>query len=157
MSSQTTTGSQVTQGGPVDLTKLSQYKDQIDKMNEQKKAVKLQYDEIENRAVELLLGLGVRYVDQSGNGSGPFWTLSKATQEGSWKQQTLLEFFTNLTTDIYQHGKRYTPEQCVQLAQKFLKSFEKRKLKIAKLTQARLKTVEDLKLWLAGKDEPPTS
>jgi len=34
-------------------------------------------DEIEAQVVDALMKTGIRYIDESGNGSGPFWVLEK--------------------------------------------------------------------------------
>jgi len=133
----------------IDIRKFSQLKDQLDKMGEQRKVTKVQFDEIETQAIDALMQLGVRYVDESGNGGGPYWTLTKKTQEQKWKNSNYIEFFTGLLSEI-QNGKRFTPDQCAEAAARYIKQFEKRRLQLAKLSQARLKTVDDLKAWLAG-------
>ena len=135
----------------VPVGKLAQLKNIVEKMGEEKKKIKSQLDEVENAVVAHLMKVGVRYIDESGNGSGPFWVLGKYKNDGSWSTDRYVEFFTMLMSDM-RAGKQYTPSQCAALAVKYLKQFEKRRLQINKLSQARQKGVEDLRAWLAGGD-----
>jgi len=133
----------------VNVARLSQLKAMLEKMGEQRKTTKSQLDEIETQAIDALMRIGIRYIDESGNGAGPFWVLGKQKNDGSWSNERYTEFFTTLMSEL-RAGKQFTPEQCAALAQQYLKQFEKRRLCLNKLSQARQRGVEDLRAWLAG-------
>ena len=132
----------------LDIGRLAGLKAQIEKIAEARKAAKSQLDELEQRIADAMLKANVRFVDESGNGNGPFWTLCKDKKDGNWKQERYIEFFTTLLTELGA-GKRFSPDQLAALAVQYLKQFEKRGLKVEKHTQARRKDCEDLKVWLA--------
>jgi chaperonin cofactor prefoldin len=133
----------------INIQRLAQLRQTIEKMAEQRKATKTQLDEIEAQAIEALMRMGIRYIAETPD--GPYWVLGKAKSDGSWNLERYKEFFSTLLTEMGA-GKRFTPEQLATLAQQYLKQFEKRRLQLNKLSQARQKTVEDLRDWLAGKD-----
>jgi len=136
----------------IDIPRLAVLKAQSEKLAEQKKHIKTETDMIEAQCIEALVKMGKRYIDQSGNGAGPFYSLHKVKSDGGFNQERYIEFFTSLISE-FNNGKRYTPQQCFELVQNYLKQFEKRKLGLTKLTQVRRKDIEDLKLWLQGKDD----
>lgn len=123
-------------------------KQQMDQIAAARKTTKTKMDEIQKAAVRVMLQMNMRYVDEKGDGTGPFWTLTKDAKEGSWRADRYNEFFAGLLTELGK-GQRYTPEQLTAMAQQYLKQFEKRGLKIAKHTSARRRDCDDLKQWLA--------
>ena len=135
--------------GAIDVARLNQLKVQMDKLAEQRKTTKTQVDEIERQCVEALVKHGIRYIDESGTGNGPYWSLNKKKSDGSWNAERYEEFFTGLLTELA-NGKRFTPAQCMELAQNYLKQFETRKLVLTKLAQQRQKGIADLLEWLKG-------
>jgi hypothetical protein len=135
----------------IDIGKLSHLRASIDKLGEQRKVIKGQLDEIEVQAVDALMRLGVRFIDESGQGAGPFWVLGKQKNDGSWSHDRYIEFFGLLMVELQK--QQLTPEQCATLAQTYLKQYEKRRLVLNKLLQARQKGVEDLRLWLEKGDD----
>jgi len=139
------------QEAQIDIHRLSGLKQQMDKLAEQRKVCKTQVDEIESQCIAALVQMGVRYVDESANGAGPFWSLVKSKSDGSWNTERYNEFFAGLLTEL-NNGKQFTPSQCSELAVTYLKNFEKRKLALSKLQMVRQKNIDDLRLWLAGKD-----
>lgn len=132
-----------------DLKQFSALKAHMEKIAAERKTTKTKLDEIQKVAVQAMLQVNKRYIDESGNGSGPFWTLCKDPKEGNWKADRYHEFFTWVLTK-QQQGERFTPEKLTASAQQFLKQYEKRDLKIEKHTTARGKTCEDLVHWLAN-------
>lgn len=135
-------------GPNINIKQLAQLKAHIEKLGENRKNTKSQLDAIEAAAIEGMMKFGVRYIDESGNGQGPFWVLGKQKNDGSWSTERYIEFFTMILTQV-RNNPNVTPEQCAALAQQYLKGFEKRSLCLNKRTQARQKGVEDLRIWLA--------
>jgi hypothetical protein len=131
----------------IDLNNLHALKSQIKLLQSQRKDAKSQIEDIEQKAIGLLMNMGVRYVDESGRGQGPYWTLVKAKVDSSFSKERLTTFFNTLLTEL-KNGAVYTPEQCALMAQAYIKQFQKRKLMLKKLTQCRQKGVEDLREWL---------
>lgn len=136
---------------PFDINRLSQLKQDIEKLNEHRKKAKTEVDGLENQCIQALVQMGIRYVDESGTGNGPFWSLAKNKTDGSWNSERYIEFFTMLLKDI-QQGRQYTPAQCSELASNYLKQHEKRKLVLSKMTKAQQRGIDDLKAWVAGRD-----
>lgn len=133
--------------GQIDIGSFSTLKNQMEQLATARKATKTKMDEIQRAAVKMMMQMRVRYIDEKGDGTGPFWTLCKDTKEGSWKTERYHEFFSVVLTDLSK-GQRYTPEQLTAAAQQYLKQFEKRDLKIEKHTTTRRKDVDDLAAWL---------
>jgi polyhydroxyalkanoate synthesis regulator phasin len=132
----------------VDIGALNNLKLMMEKLKTQRSEAKGQLDEIEQHAVSKLMEMGVRFVDESGTGQGPYWTLCKEKNDGSFSKERYRDFFSQLLKEL-QSGKQYTPDDCTQLAQNYLKQFEKRRLVLNKLSQSRQSGVEDLRQWLA--------
>ncbi len=137
---------------PPDLSKLSALKHQIDQFKDQQKKAKAEVDVMEAQCVQLLIQMGKRYVDESGNGNGPFWSLSKSKSDGSWNADRYTEFFTTLLTDMHQ-GKVYSPAQIAEHAVQYLKQFEKRKLVLVKLSKKGQEGIGDLSAWVSGQGQ----
>lgn len=135
----------------INVNRLNELKIRIDKLAEEKKVIKGEATQIEAQCIAALVQMGKRYIDESNNGAGPFYSLSKVKSDGSFNQERYLEFFSSLIAE-FKAGKNYTPQQCYELTQVYLKQFEKRKLGLTKLNQVRRKDIEDLKLWLNGGD-----
>lgn len=137
---------------PINIARLSELSKILKSMGEQRKNVKSQYDDIQTQATNALMSMGKRYIDESGTGAGPFWTLCKDKKEGNWRAERYMEFFTIILTQM-NSGTKFTPNQLAELAVQYLKQFEKRGLKVEPHTQIRGKGVEDLRAWLDGKAE----
>lgn len=133
----------------MDINALNNLKNHMDKLKEQRTATKAQLDTIEQQAISQLMALGVRYVDASGTGEGPFWVLGKSKTDGTWNRDRYIEFFGKMMQEMAQN-KQFTPAQLSDLAVEYLRQFEKRTLVLNKLRQCRVKTIDDLKVWLAG-------
>lgn len=131
----------------IDMVQFVTLKGQMEQIAAARKATKTKMDEVQKAAVKVMLQMRVRYVDEKGDGSGPYWTLCKDAKEGSWKAERYNEFFAGILSEMAR-GQKYTPEQLTALAQQYLKQFEKRDLKIEKHTTARRKDVDDLIAWL---------
>lgn len=135
--------------GQFDFSALSQYKMQLEKLSEDRKITKNLYDQSESAAVEALVSLGVRWVDESGTGAGPFWQLAKSKSDGSFNRQRYTEFFSQMLVEL-NSGKTFTPDDLAQSALDYLKQFEKRRLEIHKVNTVRQRGMEDLIAWLNG-------
>jgi hypothetical protein len=131
----------------VDINSFSTLKGQMEQIVAARKATKSKLEEVQKSAVKVMMQMKCRYIDEKGDGTGPFWTLCKDTKEGSWKAERYNEFFAGVLTELAK-GTRFTPEQLTTLAQQYLKQFEKRDLKIEKHTTARRRDVDDLIAWL---------
>ncbi len=130
------------------FAEFARLKQQMEQLAATRKTTKQKVDEIQKAAVRAMLANNVRYVDESNEGKGPFWTLTKDPKEGTWRADRYTEFFTMLLTDM-RKGTQHTPEQLTAMAQHYLKQFEKRGLKLEKHTSARKQNCDDLKQWLA--------
>jgi ferritin len=133
--------------GTLNIEALNVLKESMQKIKQQRSTTKAQIKQLEEHAINHLMSLGVRYVDESGIGEGPFWVLGKTKTDGGWNRARYQEFFSKLLAEIAQ-GVQFTPAQLGDLAQEYLKQFEKRTLTINKLSQCRLKTTDDLQTWL---------
>jgi hypothetical protein len=133
--------------GHVDVRALDALKENMSKLKHQRTATKLQLVQLEENAIKQLMALGVRYVDQSGTGEGPFWVLGKTKTDGGWNRARYHEFFSKLLVELAK-GVQFTAAQLGDLAQDYLKQFEKRTLTINKVSQCRLKSTDDLQSWL---------
>ena len=80
-------------GNTVDLPRLAQLKHNMEEIAKQRKNTKSQLDEVEQRSAEMMLKMNIRFIDESGSGAGPFWTLCKDKKEGNWKTDRYMEFF----------------------------------------------------------------
>lgn len=130
------------------IKSYSALKAQIEQLAAQKKKIKTEIDSFEKMAIQFLRQSGKRYIDESGNGTGPYWTLCKDSKDGTWKKERYEEFFAWLLTDV-RKGVQHTPETLTAAVHAFLKQYEKRDLKLEKHTTARRKDTKDLEEWLA--------
>lgn len=138
----------------IDFKVLTRLKDNIDRIKQERSATKQQVDEIENVIITTLLGMGVRYVDESQRGSGPFYILGKHRVEGSFNKERLLEFFELLLQKIYSSQVRLTPHECSTMAAQYLRKYEKRSIVLNKLSSCGTKEgVADLTRWVNREDE----
>jgi hypothetical protein len=135
----------------IDVHTLNELRIQMEQLKDQRTNTKSQLDELEASAIAALVQMGVRYVDASGNGSGPFWVLGKDKTDGSFNRERYVSFFEILIADL-KNGKEYSPVKCGELALEYLKTFEKRRLRLNKLSQCRTRGIEDLLRWLNGED-----
>lgn len=126
---------------------FAQLKAAMEQIAAQRKNLKSKIDEFQTSAVQAMRLAKKRYIDESGTGAGPFWTLCKDSKEGNWKDERYNDFFTMLLSEL-RNGKTFTPEQITAEAKKYLKQFEKRDLKLEKHTTIRHKGTDDLELWL---------
>lgn len=129
----------------VNIAEFAHLKHQMEQLAGARKATKSKMDDIQKKAVDLMLQMRVRFIAEKEG--GPFWTLTKDVKEGTWKVERYNEFFIGILSEMAK-GKRYTPEMLTTTAQQYLKQFEKRGLKIEKHTTARRKDVDDLVVWL---------
>ena len=132
----------------VDIGRLAALKLQIENMRQQRQKTKTEMDELQQHAVQALLQMGVRFVDVSNCGQGPFWVLGKEKSDGSFNRERYHEFFSLLLGEMKTNPNGVTPDKCTQLAMNYLKQFEKRRLCLNKLSRPGPKGVEDLKRWL---------
>ncbi len=138
---------------PIDLVLYSNLKNHLKALAEQRKVTKTQIDQIEEKCIQTLVSIGVRFVDESdGKGMGPYHCLAKSKTEGGWNNERYLDFFRHLLEAI-QQGHQLTPVKCVELATSYLKQFEKRKLKLNKVTQRPKPGIEDLQKFLQGLED----
>jgi hypothetical protein len=131
----------------IDIGRLTNLKLQIEKMKEQRQKTKTEMDELEQHAVSALLHMGVRYVDVSNTGQGPFWVLGKEKSDGSFNRERYVEFFSALLGEM-KTDPNLNVDKCTALAMNYLKQFEKRRLMLNKLSRPGQRGVEDLKRWL---------
>lgn len=92
----------------------------------QTKTMRSNSSDLEEKAIQVLLQNNIRYVDEKGQGRGPFWCLRKKKSQESWSTEKYLEFFSIVCNQIYQQNAKLTPLDIMNAAQKFLK--EKRKI-----------------------------
>jgi hypothetical protein len=131
----------------VDVGRLDGLKNQLEKLKDARSKTKAETDELEQLAIATLMQIGVRYIDLSGNGSGPFYCICKDKSAGSFNRERLLEFFNKIIPEIKANPTSVTSDKCVDLAFEFLGQFEKRKLVLNKLTQVKTRSVDDLREW----------
>jgi hypothetical protein len=144
-----------------DIKELHHLKGLLDTANKGKKTQKARIAEIYANVVPFLKKRGLRYIDAAtaGPGTGPFFVLSKHTQEGSWNKERYTEYWTKflkvLQTNPYELD---TPQKCEESMHKFLKEFEKRTLVINEVMQVREKDgVDRLMLWERTGSEYPSA
>ena len=137
----------------VDIQKLQRTREALDQKKEESKTLKSEYDRLENLAINALVNRNRRFVDVSNQGKGPFLSLAKKKNDGSWNTERYDEFFRHLLTSL-QKGEINDPHQLTLAAQKFLKQFEKRGLTLTELKKPPAQhTIEDLQEWLTGQSD----
>lgn len=126
---------------------------EIDQLKEETKSRKSQYDVMETQAISALLKVDRRVIDMSGEGKGPYMSLAKRKNDGSWNTERYNDFFSNLLQAI-QAGQIKSNKQCSDLAVQYLKKFEKRglTLNIVKHPPRRNDT-QDLQAWVRGETD----
>ena len=136
------------------VSRLEELKKQLEVYQVQKKKIRTDVLDIQKYVVETLLSFGVAWVDVSGNGSGPFWVLTKEKTDGAFNRERYIDFFGHMLPKLT--GERLTPVKCYELAVSYLKQFEKRKIVLKKVTQCRKHggDVEKLRRWLAHGETP---
>jgi hypothetical protein len=135
----------------IDIGRLMALKNEMDELQAQRKHKKSEADQLEEKLVTALLTYNKRYIDTSNNGTGPFLTLTKDSQIGTWNDAKYLNFFEALCHRIYDQNERISPEQMKQEAIHFLKQYEKRVLKIEPHPRCpKTGTCEDLIQWKNG-------
>jgi hypothetical protein len=135
----------------VDLEKLNSLKLTLQQLGESRKKTKSDAEEIEKKAIELLMQHGIRYVDASNNGSGPFWTLVKTRSEGTFNADRAEKFYELILANI-SNNSTLTAKQIVAHQHIYMKQFCKRSLGLSKLVQCPGKSITDLKEFMEGKD-----
>lgn len=135
----------------VDLIRLKELRQTLENLKKQKSHIKAQSDAIQEQAIKTLLEMGVTHVDESGNGQGPFWTITKDKSDGSFSKERYMRFFDLLLRRMQSDQtfvSNITPEACTTMAIQFLKQFQKRRLVLSRLRQCRSVTVGELQRWL---------
>lgn len=130
------------------VQRMTEIRRTLKNMQVQSKKNKAEFNEIEQFAINMLMHWGIRYVDTSGCGRGPFWVICKEKTDGAFNMQRYTEFFTYLINKL--KTDQLNPEQCGDLAIAYLKQFEKRRLVLKEVKQCRQRGVADLKKWLEG-------
>lgn len=133
------------------LVSLKSVRESLTQIKEQRKVMKTQSDVLQQQAIRAMMNLGVRYVDESGTGKGPFWTVCKDKSDGSFSKDRYMEFFAALldklrTDQAFRNA--VTPQVCTEMAMTYLKQFQKRRLILTPLSQCRHGGVEELRQWL---------
>lgn len=133
------------------LARLLVLKQELEAMRETRAKAKTELDEIEKQAVQYLLHAGVRYIDSSNCGQGPYWVLTKGKADGSFNRERYVEFFSILLQRIHASPNEHGVEKCVDCALEYLKQFEKKRIVLQKSTRPPMQRgVEDLKTWISN-------
>jgi len=132
-----------------DMQKLVECRNKLESLKNERKEYAQVAEELEQRAVHVLMQMGKSFIDESGDGRGPFWTLAKSTSSGAFTKDRQIVFFTELLRKI-QQGSQPTPEQIVEGVKTYLEQFEKRKLVLHRNNTANPKDLDELKQWLQG-------
>jgi hypothetical protein len=90
----------------------------------------------------------ISYIDESGNGSGPFYNLAKSSTEGSINKGQTIAFFNALIESV-RNGKNVTGVQAFNEMKRLKQQHIKKKLciKVSKQPQTDI-SVQDLVNWL---------
>ena len=135
----------------VQIQQLATVRKTLDDLAAHRKEAKEKWDQLVTQASTALVSLQKRYIDISGKGDGPFVTLKKNNQEGTFNKERLHMFFQKLFEE--QKKRNVTPEEAVKLVEQFLATFSKRSLTVDVVKhQPRTNTVHDLLAWLNGED-----
>lgn len=138
----------MSQTADLDISKMFEWKGQLENLAAERKIVKEKYDEIEQKAINQLLTMNTRYIDVSGRGSGPFWVLCKKKQEGSLTRERFGKIIQPILEQMYTNGIKYDPVQLTELVYNEMKAFEKRGLCLKKMDSCKQTGTEDLKEWI---------
>lgn len=99
---------------------------------------------------------GIRFVDESDSGIGPYWTLAKETSGGSLNRAKGIEFFdimlTRLRTTHNTALDQVTALDLYNLYSEYLKTMQKRKIVLKKVNQVTRRDIQDLVDFLANKE-----
>lgn len=142
---------------PVDIVCLRKLKKEMDEINTTKKSLQSKINDICNKAVPILLQMGIRYIaaNEAGPNTGPYFTLTKNTVEGSWTKDRQVIFWRA----FLQHQKNKpeevdTPQKCSALMNAFLIQFQKRTIVLKEVNQVHERDGTDrLQHWAAtGED-----
>jgi hypothetical protein len=134
----------------VDLATMIHLREKLDQCAQAKKEIKTQYDPLESKGIEWMMQNGKRYIDKSNTGAGPFITLVKKTEPGSFNKDRYLEFFS-LLLPVIRSGEVQTPEQCLAKVNEYLSRFTKRKLGLEQVDRQPPKYMDELREFLAGR------
>lgn len=132
----------------IDIGRLAGLKLKLEKLREERTKTKSETDDLEQHAIQALMQMGVRFVDVSNTGQGPFWVIGKDKSDGSFNRERYHEFFTALLIEIQKDPGSVTVDKCTELSINYLKQFEKRRFVLNKLSRPGQRGVEDLKKWL---------
>jgi hypothetical protein len=133
------------------LQKLFQCHAKLIKLKEDRKCLKEEMQQDDKYIIEWLLAAKCRFIDSSGKGSGPFWTLCKDKNSAQFKRELYMVFFENMFKQLRTPGQNpahQTPQFWTEAAIKFLQTHEKRKICLKPLTRPPMVSgVEDLVAW----------
>ena len=139
---------------PFDVTKLqklTQFHARASRMKEERKSFKNEMQEDEKYIIEWLIAAKNRFIDSSGKGAGPFWTLCKDKNSAQFKRELYMVFFTDMFKQLRtpnQNPAHQTPQYWTEAAIQFLQKHEKRKICLKPLTRPPLVAgVADLVAW----------
>lgn len=137
-------------GAPPNLNRLNQLTQELERITKQRKTFKNEMAGIQDVAKEGLLRMDKLFIDESGNGSGPFWTLVKKTTKASWNKERLEAFFTQALIKQNQ-GTTLTPQLLVAESEKFIKTFDKRDIELKRLNRPPMqRNCAHIKAYLQG-------
>ncbi len=133
------------------LQSLMDFHKQITAFKEAKQTFKDKMVEDQNYIIAWLLQHKIRFVDASGRGAGPFWSLCKDKNSGQFKRELLMQFFDGMIKQIRtpnQQPQQMTSQYWTDMAINFLKRHEKRKIILKPLTRPPVQVgVADLIAW----------
>lgn len=113
------------------------------------KMEKAEFNLLHDALSSSMLQMDKRFIDQSGTGQGPFWTLTRSVQEGSFNKARLKEFF-DLLIPVLKENQTPTTEALMRLSSDYLRQFEKKKLVLKPAKYCHRKDCQDLHDWLTS-------
>ena len=140
---------------PNSLVEMSEIKTLLEQMAKERKIQKSRLDNIKAPLIEQLINLGVRYIDESGRGVGPYHCLVKDPKESSLNEEKSIDFYNQVLTGIYERNERYTGKQVYDMSKTYLKQFQERKLNLKKNNTVTKKGIDDLLDWIQHGDRAP--
>lgn len=137
-------------GAPPNLNRLNQLTQELERITKQRKTFKNEMAGIQEVAKEGLLRMNKLFIDESNNGSGPFWTIVKKTTKASWNKERLEAFFTQALIK-QREGTTLTPQLLVVESEKFIKQFDKRDIDLKKQTRPPMqRNCDHIRAYLQG-------
>lgn len=135
----------------LNLDQYRQLKHNLERLKNERKSLRAQADAIQQNAIAMLLEHGVRFVDESGAGTGPYWVLTKEKSDAGMNRTRAMDFFT-LLLDKFRTEPEFAAncnsQTCCELMQQYLQRFQKRRLTLTKQKTVRSGSVDDLLAWL---------